>query len=74
MDIRVGQLRKFKQNQFEMSDKIFLICEYVGDFYPQGGQSSAKVQHWKILVDGQISTGWTDAMLKSYSFPIKEVK
>jgi hypothetical protein len=66
--IELGQLRRWKKG-FVMRSKsrVFLVSNHVGKFYPQGARHLVLEDHWDIVDDGNLLSGWSSSLLEELS-------
>ena len=68
--IEVGQLRRWKEDvEFgnSMRSDIFLVSTHIGKFYPQGARHLVLEDHWDIMANGSIHSGWSSSLLEELS-------
>lgn len=68
--IEVGQLRRWKEDvEFgnSMRSDIFLVSTQIGKFYPQGTRHLVLEDHWDIMANGYIHSGWSSSLLEELS-------
>ena len=68
--IELGQLRCWKEDvEFGNSTRrdIFLVSNHIGKFYPQGARHLTLVDHWRIMADREIQSGWPTSLIEELS-------
>lgn len=66
--IEVGQLRRWKEDvAMGRAADIFLVSTHIGKFYPQGTRHLTLEDHWDIMANGAIHSGWSSSLLEELS-------
>ena len=63
--IEVGQLRRWTDPTGGTG--VFLVIERTGKFYRQGSRTNEMVDHWRIMADREIQSGWPASLLEELS-------
>ena len=73
MTVHLGQLRKWHHPVEGQSD-FFVVVRRIGKFVPNGSRAGAsRIDHWELLHDGQISTGWPEDLIMEESIPCNDI-
>jgi hypothetical protein len=73
MSVHLGQLRKWHHPVEGQSD-YFIVVRRIGKFVPNGSRAGAsRTDHWELLYDGQISTGWPEDLIMEESVPCNDI-
>ena len=70
MSVYEGQLRKWHHTVEGQSD-FFVAVRRIG--HPRGRRGGPWTDHWDLLHDGQISTGWPEDLIEVESIPCSEI-
>lgn len=74
MSVHLGQLRKWHHPVEGQSD-FFVVVRRIGKFVPNGSRTgNSRTDHWELLHDGQISTGWPEDLIEEESMLCSEVQ
>jgi len=79
VSVHLGQLRKWHHPVEGQSD-FFVVVRRIGKFVPNGSRTgyrlaaSSRTDHWELLHDGQISTGWPEDLIEEESVLCNEVQ
>ena len=73
MSVYEGQLRKWHHTVEGQSD-FFVAVRRIGKFIPNGSRAGAsRTDHWDLLHDGHISTGWPEDLIETESVPCNDI-
>lgn len=74
--IEPAQLRRWKEGfRDDYDDTVFLVLSEQGEIRATGGgglKPIVPVRLWRILVDGEVCSGWTDDLLENLSEALDE--
>lgn len=74
MSVHLGQLRKWHHPVEGQSD-FFVTVRRIGKFIPNGsGAGNPQTDHWDLLHDGRISTGWPEDLIEEESMLCSEAQ
>ena len=63
--IELGQLRRWTDPGYGTG--AFLIVKHIGKFHPQGSRHLVLEDHWELMEDGELHTGWSSSLLEDLS-------